>query len=69
MSYCTSCAELEKRSQLLERRRGEMRALLRRLSKQARGLASTEGHTRLLRVVEQVDDYLSRTTEPQDLLR
>ncbi len=60
----------DERLHLLEIRRSELRHLLRRLVKYVReDKAVTPGKTRLARLVEQVDDYLNRTSEPSDILR
>lgn len=51
--------------------RRNCRALLRRVVKYAReDRARTPGVTRLARLVDQIDDYLARTSDPsEDLLR
>lgn len=54
----------------LDGRRREGRQLLRRLVKYVReDRAVTPGSTRLERLTEQVDDYLRRTEDPNDILR
>jgi len=54
----------------LNSRRRESRQLLRRMVKYVReDRADTPGSTRLARLVDQVDDYLSRTNDPRDILR
>jgi hypothetical protein len=69
MSHCTECARLEAEIAALNIRRREGRGLLQRMVKLAREPAVSAGFTRLERVIAQVDDYLSRTHDPKDILR
>ena len=58
------------RAEKLEIRRREGRQLLHRLIKYVReDRAVTPGSTRLVRLVDDVDDYMKRTNDPNDILR
>jgi hypothetical protein len=68
--YERTIIEQGERIAALDGRRRESRQLLRRMVKYVtEDRATTKGVTRLARLTAEVDDYLNRTAELQDVLR